>query len=146
VSEAVKDRCSLPGCAAWFPGAPGQLYCSPAHGKAAARHADRLGVKMPALAARIVAGECLRPDKRVFPDFVTAQAEADLMGGERRGIGPYRCSCSKIHIGHAPGAKQARLDYLEDLQWMREFAWDDDPMWAQYPEGRYGPVEKWRMP
>lgn len=146
MSEAVKDRCSLPGCAEWFQAAPGQLHCSAGHGKAAARHAERLAAKRPDVAARLAAGECLRPDKRTFPDFAAAQTESDLLGGERRGIGPYRCSCQQIHIGHAPGAKQARLDYLEDLQWMREFAWDDDPLWPQYPEGRYGPIEQWKLP
>jgi hypothetical protein len=146
MSGAVEDRCSLPGCTEWFPGAPGKLYCSPAHGEAAERHAERLATKKPDAAAKIIAGECLRPDKRVFPDFNSAQAEADLLGGERRGIGPYRCSCQQIHIGHAPGAKQARLHYLEGLQWMREFAWDDDPLWPQYPEGRYGPIEQWKLP
>jgi hypothetical protein len=145
MGESLNERCSLPGCTEWFPGIPGQLYCSQAHVKAAGRHQERLAVKKPEVAAMVAAGACLRPDKRVFPDFLAAQAEADLLGGDRRGIGPYRCSCSRIHIGHAPGVKQARWDYLEDLAWMREFASDDDPLWAKYPEGRCGPVEQWKM-
>lgn len=145
-APAVRERCSLPKCPEWYPAAPGKLYCSQTHQKAAAKQLARTGRKKPAAAAMVLAGECLRPDKRAFPDFVTAQVEADLLGGDRRGIGPYRCSCTAIHIGHAPGAKQARWDYLEDLAWMREFAQDDDPLWAQYQEGRYGPIEKWKIP
>lgn len=61
-------------------------------------------------------------------------------------MGPYRCSCSQIHVGHAPGAKKALWDYLEALAWMREFAYDNDPKWRNYPEGRFGPIEQWKLP
>lgn len=41
MSEATQDRCSLPKCTAWFPAAPGKLYCSLTHAKAAARARKR---------------------------------------------------------------------------------------------------------
>lgn len=146
MSEAIQDRCSLPGCTEWFPAAHGKLHCSPAHDRAAARRRKRAAKKVPERAARAAEGECLRPDKRIFPNFAAAQVEADLLGGDRHGMAPYRCSCSQIHVGHAPGAKKALWDYLEDLAWMREFAPDDAPGWGYYPEGRYGPIEQWKLP
>jgi hypothetical protein len=139
-------RCSLHGCAVWFIASPGQVYCSDAHVLAAAKDLERVRLKKPAAADAMEAGECLRPDKQAFPDFIAAQARADELGGDRRGIGPYRCSCGRIHIGNAPGAKQGRWDYLEGLAWMREFADADDPGWSNYPEGRYGPIEQSKLP
>lgn len=146
LKAAQPARCSLHGCSVWFTGTPEQVYCSETHVQAAARELERVRSKNPEAAAAMDAGECLRPDKQSFPDFITAQAQADALGGDRRGIAPYRCSCGRIHIGNAPGAKQARWDYLEGLAWMREFAYDGDPGWMEYPEGRYGPIERWKLP
>lgn len=98
--------CALPSCLAQFSAVEGKRYCSVRHSRKASRRRQRNGLMVTARMIERPGMLCPTPFKRGYGSQVTAQLEANRLGGDEIGLRPYRCVCGTLHIGHAKGTKR----------------------------------------